>query len=371
MTFGIVLLYKFRCMKILIGYMIFSSATLLGVLGGLMLDVAIEKYRIPIDKVSTYFILYNFAFVGTIAIFYQHGVPSWVTQAYLVATSVILAWQFSHFDAWTTWTLLVFLALYDLCAVLTPCGPLKALVGLMQQEDSPTMPGLLYEAPLPSGVSRPNNSQNMSTRRGHENDIEPPSASSTDLPSAISMADGEIEIHNEGIVAFPEATPPTPRRTARIPLALACLYRLSVLSPLPSSVRSQNSSSPNVREPLLDTSVPTTSLTASSPSFEGSRVSRDNFSPEELCQEVEVLFPSSGYKTIQKSPMSYRDGAPRYFVIDRRTGRDVILKSLIVNPRGRVYEEVESDEDDDEEPEMSSSIKLGLVSLCVMVWYIL
>ena len=26
---------------------------------------------------------------------------------------------------WTGWTLLVALALYDLCAVLTPCGPLK------------------------------------------------------------------------------------------------------------------------------------------------------------------------------------------------------------------------------------------------------
>ena len=29
---------------------------------------------------------------------------------------------------WTGWTLLVALALYDLCAVLTPCGPLKQLV---------------------------------------------------------------------------------------------------------------------------------------------------------------------------------------------------------------------------------------------------
>ena len=368
MTFGIVLLYKFRCMKILIGYMVFSSAVLLGVLGGLMLDVAIEKYRIPIDKLSTYLILYNFAFVGTIAIFYQHGVPSWVTQAYLVATSVILAWQFSHFDAWTTWTLLVFLALYDLCAVLTPCGPLKALVGLMQQEDSPTMPGLLYEASLPSGVSRPNNSQNVSTRRGRGSNIEPPSASSTDLPSAISVLDGEVEIHNEDVTAFPERVQQPVRRTAFLPLAIACLYRLPVLSPLPSSSNSRSSqdlhSSPNVREPLIDTSDPTAGLTDSPVSSqEGIRVSRDDFTPAQLSEEVEVLFPSSGRKTVQKSPMSYRDGIPRYFVIDSRSGSDVILKTLVVDRRGRVFEEMESDEDDDGEPEMSSSIKLGLVSL--------
>jgi hypothetical protein len=31
------------------------------------------------------------------------------------------------------------LAIYDLCAVLTPCGPLKALVNLMQHEDAPEM----------------------------------------------------------------------------------------------------------------------------------------------------------------------------------------------------------------------------------------
>jgi len=31
-------------------------------------------------------------------------------------------------EQWTSWALLVALALYDLCAVLTPCGPLRALV---------------------------------------------------------------------------------------------------------------------------------------------------------------------------------------------------------------------------------------------------
>jgi presenilin 1 len=50
MTFGIVLLYKYRCMKVLIGYMMFSSMTLLGVLGAELFNVAIDKYRIPIGK---------------------------------------------------------------------------------------------------------------------------------------------------------------------------------------------------------------------------------------------------------------------------------------------------------------------------------
>lgn len=47
---------------------------------------------------------------------------------------------------WTSWVLLVALALYDLCAVLTPCGPLKALVKLAQARPEQPIPGLLYEA---------------------------------------------------------------------------------------------------------------------------------------------------------------------------------------------------------------------------------
>ena len=92
MTFGIVLLYKYRCMKILIGYMVFSSASLLGVLGDYLATLAIEIYRIPIDVISYNISIYNFAVVGVIAIFYQKGIPSYITQIYLVFTSVILAW---------------------------------------------------------------------------------------------------------------------------------------------------------------------------------------------------------------------------------------------------------------------------------------
>lgn len=368
MTFAIVLLYKYRCMKCLIGYMMFSSTILLGVLGGLMCDVAIEKYRIPIDKVSYYLILYNFAFVGTVAIFYQKGTPAWMTQGYLVATSVILAWQFSHFPTWQIWTLLVFLALYDLCAVLTPCGPLKALVGLMQQDDSPTMPGLLYEASLPSGVSRPSNTQNISTRRNTQNEgREPSSASSTNLPSSISANENQVEVHHANAVAFPSTTstsqqPEVPnRRTGKVPLAIACLYKLPVISSLPTSFSGARSIEQNPREPLLNLNATETSLTSSPPpSPDETRMVRENFTPEQLCREVEVVFPQRGTKTIKKSAIRHRDRIPRYHLIDTRSGNEEILKCLVVDSRGRVFEEIDSDDSSDGEPSRANSIKLGL-----------
>lgn len=120
-----------------------------------MFTVAINKYQLAIDKISFYITMYNFAIVGVAAVFYQKGIPSFINQSYLVATSVIVAWQLSYFNDWMAWTLLIMLALYDLFAVLSPCGPLKALVNLMSKDDAPSMPGLLYEARLPENATRP------------------------------------------------------------------------------------------------------------------------------------------------------------------------------------------------------------------------
>jgi Presenilin len=92
-TFGIVLLYKLRCMMCLIGYMMFSSATLLGVLGGTMALVAIDVYHLSVDKITFYLGMINFAVVGVMAVFWAKGIPTFVSQGYLIATSVILAWQ--------------------------------------------------------------------------------------------------------------------------------------------------------------------------------------------------------------------------------------------------------------------------------------
>ncbi|KAG7391874.1 Presenilin-2 [Phytophthora pseudosyringae] len=146
-TFVIVCCYKFNFNKMLIGYMMFSSAMLLGMLGGNMLVIVIAKLEIPVDVFTMLFSMYNFSVVGVLSIFYQKGMPMGMTQAYLVVTSVIMAWQLGQFPEWSTWALVIVLAFYDLCAVLTPCGPLKWLVNLVQQEGRP-LPGLLYEAEI-------------------------------------------------------------------------------------------------------------------------------------------------------------------------------------------------------------------------------
>eukprot|EP00548_Thalassiothrix_antarctica_P002805 CAMPEP_0194134546 /NCGR_PEP_ID=MMETSP0152-20130528/4618_1 /TAXON_ID=1049557 /ORGANISM="Thalassiothrix antarctica, Strain L6-D1" /LENGTH=510 /DNA_ID=CAMNT_0038830335 /DNA_START=118 /DNA_END=1650 /DNA_ORIENTATION=- len=325
MTFGIVLLYKYRCMKCLMGYLMFSSAMLLGFLGGVILYVAIDKYELNIDAFSFYFFLYNFAIVGVTAIFWQKGIPRYISQGYLVMTSVILAWQLSHFDDWTAWTLLFMLALYDLCAVLTPCGPLKFLVQLMQRDDAPDMPGLLYEAQLPSEARRPGTrpTGNTSCSEG----AEPPSASSTDEPVAVEE---EVAVPPQGVE--PNASP----ITGNVPLAIAKLYRL----PLTEPIQPTDSFTPLLEEGAGSTQIATNDTLA------------QQYSPEQLCTQVEATFPTGGGRI---EPVVGADGETRYFVKDRH---GAVRRILVLDDAGRVMEVQQNSRDDDDDKD--NSIKLGL-----------
>lgn len=100
--------------------MMLSSMSLLGFMGGILILEFLENYNLPCDVFIFYGGCYNIAIVGVISIFYKKGIPNIITQGYLVFTSILMAWQLSKFEEWTGWSLLVTLAFYDLCAVLTP-----------------------------------------------------------------------------------------------------------------------------------------------------------------------------------------------------------------------------------------------------------
>lgn len=97
LTVGVVLLYKFNCMKFFLGYCVFYSATLLGLAGAkIAVIVLCDQWHWVVDIGSLTIIMYNFAIVGVLSIFYQKGIPTVLEQSYLVATSVIVAWQLSQ-----------------------------------------------------------------------------------------------------------------------------------------------------------------------------------------------------------------------------------------------------------------------------------
>jgi presenilin 1 len=204
MTFGIVLLYKFHCERCLVGGLACVSCLLLGVEGMMLWRTAIETYQwANVSRITFFFVLWNSAAVGVIAIFYQHGIPTFITQYYLVVTSVIMAWQLSGLPTWNAWTLLVLLAFYDLFAVLTPCGPLKWLIKVVSEDpDGRPLPGLLYEADVPEAQTvRPSAATPTPGSMDDEDEgteVEEPSASML-AAGACSSSSGEGAADNVAI----------------------------------------------------------------------------------------------------------------------------------------------------------------------------
>ncbi|EEY66777.1 presenilin-like protein [Phytophthora infestans T30-4] len=146
LTFGVVLLYKCNGVHLFAWYCIMYSAVLLGLMGSkLVVIVLCGNLHWVIDRISLTIVMYNFAMVGVLSIFYQKGIPGTLERGYLIATSVIVAWQLAQLPEWSVWMLLLLLGFWDLFAVLTPVGPLRCLVDLIQEKGTP-IPGLLFEA---------------------------------------------------------------------------------------------------------------------------------------------------------------------------------------------------------------------------------
>ena len=364
MTFFIVLLYKYRCMKCLLGYLVLASTMLLGVLSSEMFRVAIDRYGLRIDKLSFALTIYNFALVGVLAIFYGKGIPPYIAQSYLIASSVIVAWHLSHFDPWTAWVLLILLALYDLFAVLTPCGPLKALVNLMQREDAPDMPGLLYEASLPN---RNNGTRNSS--RGSPTDngssVTEEAATATNDPSNTTTNDPSTPpLPNESSTSASPQQDIQQRTTAvtdTITESRADDDSIeSTRTPEPHEPDSETSELPVVQSTRLARGEIPLALALANrlPFARPSRATEDDgdndWSPEELQQLVEVVFPSNGWRILPPSQQRGDAGETRYAILDPN---DVVTKVLFVNSEGRIFEDVRY------RPRVTGRIPLALAQL--------
>lgn len=81
--------------------------------------------------------------VGSVT-FFLSPAPLMLKQVYLINASVIVAYVFTWIPEWTTWTLLVAMAVYDVGAVLAPGGPLRLLIELAEEREE-DIPALVYQ----------------------------------------------------------------------------------------------------------------------------------------------------------------------------------------------------------------------------------
>uniref|UniRef100_A0A7S0DEF1 Presenilin n=1 Tax=Micromonas pusilla TaxID=38833 RepID=A0A7S0DEF1_MICPS len=155
-TFGIFFLFKHNCTRLIWGYMGLSGLLIFGVLGAVIGMETCQALDIPLDMLTFSLWTYNFSVVGVGVTFFgkTFGAPLVVKQGFLIFIGVVVAFYFTRIPEWTTWTLLVAMALYDIVAVLAPGGPLRVLVELAQERDE-EIPALVYEAaPAARGARR-------------------------------------------------------------------------------------------------------------------------------------------------------------------------------------------------------------------------
>ena len=174
------------------------------------------------------------------------------------------------------------LALYDLCAVLTPCGPLRALIILAQERKDP-IPGLLYEANTSDGGrgrddDRPRdtlvmNSQPPLTTNRNTNTNSSMQSKLNPITSAIKG----IEEGGRGGEELPSASSTLPSSSVSLPADFVRDWRPTNSNT--NSIRlSINASSPSTHPPSSTSSSPSSSSPPSSSSSSSSHVRIDTHS---------------------------------------------------------------------------------------------
>jgi presenilin 1 len=156
MTLLFVLVFRFRLARFLLSAVVLSYAWCWGGFAGYFMYRACGKTHCTLDLPTLVLLAVNLGAACALLVFGAPAInaPQKVSDFLLVLLAGVAAWPLACLSELTVLFFLIWMALWDLFAVLTPCGPLKYIMDLQQErlwmaEESLAMPkGMVYETRL-------------------------------------------------------------------------------------------------------------------------------------------------------------------------------------------------------------------------------
>ncbi|PIC51471.1 hypothetical protein B9Z55_001974 [Caenorhabditis nigoni] len=143
-TMGVVC-YKKRLYKAITAYIIANSVSLLLVYAFFHFHNLAQACSIPMSVPSSVFLTFQFGGLGVLSLHWK--AHRRLHQFYLVMLAALTAlFLLKNLPDWTVWISIVAISIWDIVAVLTPCGPLKMLVETASRRGDNNFPAILYNS---------------------------------------------------------------------------------------------------------------------------------------------------------------------------------------------------------------------------------
>ncbi|CAI5439596.1 unnamed protein product [Caenorhabditis angaria] len=138
-----VMCYKFKLYTAIRIYLMLNTAMTFYVFAFLQIRRIFESLSIPISKITIFFVLFNFASLGMFVVHWKSSIR--LNQFYLITMAALTSlFILYNLPDWTVWLVLVAMSLWDLFAVLAPCGPLQMLIKTARRRGDSKFPAILY-----------------------------------------------------------------------------------------------------------------------------------------------------------------------------------------------------------------------------------